>query len=60
MKEMFTNIYFWCGLVGGSMFFEPLVINIVYFTNIDLFLDIIISPKNKRKLYSYFKNKLTL
>lgn len=49
--------YFLLGIFFGLMIIEPLVINFIYFTNIDLFLDIILTKKNKLKLIRYFYNK---
>ena len=47
-------INFILGLIVGTMFFEPLIINFIYFTNIGLFLDIIITRKNRFRLKKYF------
>lgn len=44
------------GIIIGSMVIEPIVINFIYFTNIDLFLDIILTKKNRKKLEEHFKN----
>ena len=41
------------GIVWGFFFytlFEPFLINLVYFSNVDLFLDIIFTKKNRNKL----------
>lgn len=45
------------GCVIGSMLLEPLIINFVYFSNIDLFNDIILTRKNSFKLRKYYYNK---
>ncbi len=37
------------------MLIEPLIVNLVYFTNIDLFLDIILTKKKKDKLIRHIK-----
>lgn len=49
-------IYFIFGMVFGSMFFEFIIINFVYFTNVSLFCDIILTKKNKEKLRRYFND----
>ena len=46
------------GLFVGVMFFEPLIINVVYFTNLDLFNDIILTKKNSTKLKEYYYKKI--
>lgn len=38
------------GMIFGSLFLEPLIINFIYFTNVDLFIDIILTRKNEDKL----------
>ena len=38
------------GLFFGSLFLEPLIINFIYFTNADLFIDLILTRKNEEKL----------
>lgn len=48
-------INFLIGLCVGSFILEPLVINFVYFTNIDLFTDIILTHKNRNKLIEWSK-----
>ena len=45
---------FLLGLMVGSIILEPLVINFIYFTNIGLFLDIILTKKNRFRLKKYF------
>ncbi len=47
-------LYFIFGCVFGSMLLEPLIINFIYFTNVDLFLDIILTKRNRKKLEEYF------
>ena len=44
------------GLIGGTMFFEPLIINFIYFSNVALFNDIILTKKNRKKLKDYYGN----
>lgn len=44
------------GMFAGLLFLEPLVINFVYFTNLDLFNDLILTKKNSIKLKEYYKN----
>lgn len=48
---------FFFGMIIGSMLFEPLIINFVYFSNIALFEDIILTKKNKNKLRRYYEVK---
>lgn len=47
-------INFILGILFGSMIFEPIIINLIYFTNIGLFLDIVLTEKNRFKLKKYF------
>lgn len=49
-------LYFMLGLIGGTIFFEPLIINFIYFSNIDLFMDIILTKKNKKKLDNFYNS----
>lgn len=52
------NLLIFClGIVVGTMFFEPLIINFIYFSNLDLFNDIILTEKSSKKLEQYYKNK---
>lgn len=44
------------GGIVGCLLLEPLIINYIYFSNIHLFTDIILSKKNKEKLKEYYKN----
>lgn len=44
------------GMFAGVLFLEPLVINFVYFSNLDLFNDLILTKKNSIKLKEYYKN----
>lgn len=44
------------GMFAGCLFLEPLLINFVYFTNLDLFNDIILTKKNSIKLKEYYRN----
>ena len=41
--------------IGSFMLFEPLVINFIYFTNLDLFNAIILTEKNRKKIRSYYE-----
>lgn len=52
-------LYFIFGMVVGSMLFEPLIINFIYFSNISLFMDIILTKKNRKKLIKYFEENKT-
>lgn len=45
------------GMFFGCILLEPIVINFIYFTNVALFCDLILSPKNKNKLSKYFSNE---
>lgn len=36
---------FLLGLFSGTFLLEPLIINFIYFTNVDLFCDIILTKK---------------
>lgn len=42
------------GCLIGSMILEPIVINFIYFTNVGLFNDIILTPKNRNKLKEFY------
>lgn len=44
------------GAIVGAMFLEPLIVNFIYFTNLDLFNDIILTKKNSIKLKEYYRN----
>lgn len=51
---------FYLGLFSGLFLFmliEPLIVNFIYFTNIDLFLDLILLKKKKDKLIKHILNK---
>ncbi len=48
---------FLLGLLVGSFILEPLVINYIYFSNVALFNDIILSEKNRKKLEEYYLSK---
>lgn len=45
------------GLIFGVFILEPLVINYIYFSNIDLFIDIILTRKNEHKLVNCVLNR---
>ena len=42
------------GIFLGLFIFEPILINLVYFSNIALFEDIILFKKNKKKIRDYY------
>ena len=44
------------GMFAGVLFLEPLFINFVYFSNLDLFNDLILTKKNSIKLKEYYRN----
>ena len=52
--EVLFMLLFLFGLITGTMLFEPIIINFVYFSNIALFEDIILTKKNKNKLKNYY------
>lgn len=43
------------GFGFGFLIFEPIIINFVYLSNLDLFNDIILTKKNRDKLRSYYE-----
>ena len=49
-------IIFIFGMVLGVFLLDPLIINFVYFSNLDLFNDLILTKKNSIKLKEYYKN----
>lgn len=42
------------GFIIGSFILEPLIINFVYFSNVALFRDIILTKKNREKLDRFY------
>lgn len=48
---------FLLGMFGSIFFFEPILINFIYFSNIALFEDLILTKKNKNKLIEYHKER---
>lgn len=52
------SLYILLGICIGSVFIEPLIINFIYFSNIGLFLDIILTKKNRQRLIDYFKKEV--
>lgn len=50
-------IYFFLGLFFSLFFLEPFVINFIYFSNISLFRDIILSKKNRERLDDFYETK---
>ena len=55
---MIKMINFLWGFIFGSFIFEPIIINFVYFSNIALFIDIILTKKNEKKLKEFYKGEL--
>lgn len=59
--EFFNNPIFSMGFATGSivgcLILEPLIINFIYFSNIALFRDIILTNKNRIKLDNYYGGK---
>ena len=54
--EYFSNyLLIFFGFFLGSFIFEPIIINFIYFSNISLFEDIILTKKNRRKLRDYYE-----
>lgn len=51
--DLFMFIF---GMFAGVLFLEPLIINFVYFTNLDLFNDLILTEKNRKKFKEYYRN----
>lgn len=49
-------IIFIFGMVLGAFLLEPLTINFIYFSNLDLFNDLILTKKNSIKLKEYYRN----
>lgn len=49
-------LYFMLGLVSGTMFFEPIIINFVYMSNVALFNDIILTKKSSEKLKRFYND----
>lgn len=47
-------INFVLGLFVGTMLLEPIIINFIYMSNPGLFLDIVLSEKNRNKLKDEF------
>lgn len=44
------SFMFFLGFLFGSLVLEPIIINLVYMSNVDLFLDLILTKKNEDKL----------
>lgn len=49
---------FLLGLIVGSIVLEPIIINFIYFTNVDLFIDLILTRKNYHKLVNCVFNRI--
>lgn len=49
-------LYFLFGFIVGSFILEPLIINFIYFSNIALFRDIILTKKNRKKLDKFYNS----
>lgn len=50
-------LYFFIGLFFGSLILEPIIINCIYFTNVALFTDLILTKKNREKLERFYNEK---
>lgn len=50
-------IYFILGIFVGIGLFEPIIINFIYFSNVGLFIDLILTRKNEEKLRCYFNGE---
>lgn len=51
-------ILFILGLIVGTMFLEPIIINFIYMTNPSLFNDIILTRKSSEKLRRYYEKNI--
>ena len=49
-------LYFLFGFIAGTFILEPFVINFIYFSNISLFRDIILTKKNRKKLDKFYSS----
>lgn len=49
-------INFIIGFCVGSFLLEPIIINLIYFTNVGLFVDLLLTKKNREKLRSFFND----
>lgn len=49
--------YFILGLFIGPFILEPIIINFIYFSNIALFEDIILTKRNRNKLRRYYEKE---
>lgn len=49
---------FLLGLCFGCFILEPIIINFVYFSNVDLFIDLILTRKNEHKLVNCVLNRI--
>lgn len=45
------------GVIFFSFLLEPLIINVIYFTNVGLFLDLFLTKKNRDKLKNFFEEE---
>lgn len=45
------------GLLLGSFILELIIINFIYFSNVGLFVDLILTKKNEEKLRCYYGYK---
>lgn len=54
------NVSFIFGLFFGMFVLEPIVINFIYLSNLDLFNDIILSKKNEERLRKYYGKNIWL
>lgn len=46
---------FLLGLIIGSIVLEPIVINYIYFSNVGLFIDLILNKKSRKKLEDFYE-----
>lgn len=51
-------IYFLFGSLFGSFILEPIIINLVYMSNVALFNDIILTKKSEKKLRRYYEKDI--
>lgn len=47
------------GLFVGTFILEPIIINFIYFSNIGLFVDLILTKKNEKKLRRFFNEEVS-
>lgn len=49
---------FFLGCIFGSFILEPIIINFIYFSNVGLFNDIILTKKNRNKLKDFYRKEI--